>query len=203
MKAYYTEYTNFYGNTCPDNLLEKYGSPLYIYNESILRQRCREMIHLIKYPNFKVSYSTKANSNLELLKIIHDEGVNADAMSPGEIYVLTKAGFTPQQIFYISNNVSEQEMQFAIEKEITVSIDSICQLEQFGRINQEGKVAVRFNPGVGAGHDDKVITGGKKTKFGIDMHLIPQVKKILKKYNLKLIGINQHIGSYFFNIFLT
>jgi diaminopimelate decarboxylase len=192
-----TDECDFYGGTNPVELIEEYGSPLYVYNERILRERCREMKNLIKYPNFTVQFSAKANSNLTLLKIIREEGLYVDAMSPGEIFVQMKAGFTPDQIFYISNNVSEEEMKFAIDNGVIVSVDSISQLEMFGRINRGGSVAVRFNPGVGAGHSDKVVTGGKKTKFGVDTVYIPEVKEILSKYDLKLVGINQHIGSLF------
>lgn len=197
MKEFYTQETNFYGNYSPEELVAKYGSPLYVYNESILRERCGEMANLVNYPHFRASYSTKANSNLHLLRIIREEGLHGDAMSPGEIHLLMSAGFKPHEIFYISNNVSKEEMQFAIERDITTSIDSLSQLNQFGRLNPGGKVALRFNPGVGAGHHEKVVTGGEKTKFGIDLELIPNVKNILNQYNLKLIGINQHIGSLF------
>ncbi len=79
-------------------------------------------------------------------------------MSPGEIFVLQNAGFAPEEIFYIGNNVSCEEMSYCIERGILVSVDSLSQLEQFGRISLGGKVAVRFNPGMGAGHCEKVIT---------------------------------------------
>lgn len=197
MKFYYTVSTNFYGNTNPEELILKYGSPLYVYNEHILRQRCRDMVRLVDYPHFKAGYSVKANSNIHLLKVILEEGLNADAMSPGEIFLLLKAGFNPNQILYVSNNVSVDEMKFAVDNNITVSIDSLSQLELFGRTFPGSNVAIRFNPGIGAGHNEKVITGGKKTKFGVNIDLVPQVKDILKRYKLKLIGINQHIGSLF------
>lgn len=192
-----TDSLNFFQNVNPFDLTEKYGTPLYVYNEKILRKRCRELKNLVKYPNFSVNYSAKANSNLAFLEIVNEEGLNVDAMSPGEIYVELKAGFKPEQIFYISNNVSKEEMKFAIEHNVLISVDSISQLEQYGQINQGGKVAARFNGGVGAGHHEKVVTAGKKTKFGINPEYIPEVKKILEKYNLKLVGINQHIGSLF------
>lgn len=197
MSMYYTEQTNFYGETSPEKLVEKYGSPLYVYNETILRKRCREVKNLISYPYFKVNYSIKANSNLQLLKIVNSEGLNVDAMSPGEIMVLLKAGFRPEDIFYIGNNVSEEEMKFAIERDVLVSVDSVSQLRQFGRINPGGRVAVRFNPGIGAGHHEKVVTAGKKTKFGVNIDYVSEVKSIIKEFNLKLAGINQHIGSLF------
>lgn len=187
----------FYGKLSPRQLIEKYGSPLYVYNESILRTRCREMTSLLSWPGFKVNYSTKANSNLDLLKIIHSEGLAADAMSPGEIHLLMAAGFPVDQIFYVGNNVSASEMQFAIDRGIMVSADSLSQLEMFGRLNPGGQVAVRFNPGVGAGHHQKVVTGGTKTKFGVERDALPRLKEILEEYHLRLVGINQHIGSLF------
>ena len=190
-----TDSFDFFKGNSPKELVEKFGSPLYVISEDILRQRCREMKNLVSYPKFIPNYSAKANSNLAFLEIVQSEGLNADAMSPGEIYVELMAGFKPEQIFYISNNVSEEEMLFAIERGITVSVDSVAQLERFGKINKGGKVAIRFNSGVGAGHSAKVVTGGKKTKFAVNPEYIPEVKEILKKYDLKLVGINQHIGS--------
>ncbi len=197
MTNYYTEAASFYGSRTPESLLSEFGSPLYVYNESILRERCREMVNLITDVPFQMNYSIKANSNLELLKIIRQEGSWADAMSPGEIHILLEAGFKPEEIFYVGNNVSRDEMLYAIEKGVMVSVDSISQLVQFGNVNPGGKVSVRFNPGVGAGHHEKVVTGGDKTKFGVNVEYISEMKEILKKYNLKLIGINQHIGSLF------
>lgn len=197
MNTYYSTETNFYGNITPQELIDTYGSPLYVYNETILRDRCREMAKLIKYPRFKVNYSIKANSSLELLKIVREEGIDADAMSPGEIHLLLAAGFEPNQIFYIGNNVSADEMRYAIERDILVSVDSVSQLRKFGMLNPGGKVAVRFNPGVGVGHHEKVVTGRNKTKFGVTPDLVNEVKAIIREYNLNLVGINQHIGSLF------
>ncbi len=197
MKNYFTEQTRFFGGTTPSELIKEFGSPLYVYNEAILRERSREMAELVSYPNFKSNYSIKANSNLELLKIIREEGLHADAMSPGEIHVLLAAGFKPEELFFVANNVSEDEMRYAIEKDVIISCDSLSQLRQYGRLNPGGKVAIRFNPGVGAGHHEKVVTGGKNTKFGVNIELIDDVKAILKEYDLRLVGINQHIGSLF------
>ena len=187
----------FFGNTNPVQLTEKYKTPLFVYNENILRKSCRELKSLIPYPNFTVNYSLKANSNLELIKIVRSEGLRVDAMSPGEIYINMMAGYKPEEILYISNNVDEGEFRYAINAGVKISVDSVSQLEMFGKINPGGRVAFRLNPGVGAGHHEKVTTAGRKTKFGIEMNSMPEVKRIIKEYNLKLIGINQHIGSLF------
>lgn len=178
-------------------LIKKYGSPLYVYDERILRKSCREMHNLLPKKNLRVNYSAKANSNIEILKIVRDEDIDVDAMSPGEIYVQKLAGYNADRIFYIGNNVSKEEMQYAINEKVLISVDSLAQLESFGQINPGGDVAVRFNPGIGTGHHQKVVTAGKKTKFGVQKDFIPQVKAILEKYNLNLVGIDQHIGSLF------
>lgn len=192
-----TDRMNFFEGNDPVALVEKYKTPLYVYNERILRERCRDLKEMVTYSNFAVDYSMKANSNLAFLQVVKSEGLEADAMSPGEIFMAKQAGFEADEIFYIGNNVSAEEMQYAIDEGVLVSVDSLSQLEQYGQLNPGGEVAVRFNPGVGAGHHEKVVTAGKKTKFGIEPKYIPQVKELLKKYDLKLVGINQHIGSLF------
>lgn len=196
-RYYFSARTDFYGGTDPQKLIEKYGSPLYVYNEAILRKCCRDMKNLVHAEGFTADYSIKANSNLHILEIVREEGLEADAMSPGEIHVLLAAGFKPGQILYVCNNVSVEEMRFAVERGITVSVDSLMQLETYGREFTGTKVAVRFNTGYGAGHHEKVVTAGKKTKFGINDDKASEVSGLLRKYGLSLCGINQHIGSLF------
>ncbi|HWR38341.1 MAG TPA: diaminopimelate decarboxylase [Patescibacteria group bacterium] len=187
----------FFGNVQPTELVRQYGSPLYVYNEETLRRRCREIRNLLTYPRFVVNYSAKANSNLELLKILHQEGVQVDAMSPGEIQVELAAGFAADEILYIGNNVSAAEMEYAIKRGVLVSVDSLSQLEMYGQLNPGGRVAVRFNPGMGAGHHEKVVTAGQKTKFGVEDKQVTAVQELAKQYQLVIVGINQHIGSLF------
>ena len=95
-----------FGKKDVQEIINVYGSPVYVYDEEILRKRCREMRNLLKYPRFRVNYSAKANTNVELLKIVCSEGLDVDGMSPGEMYLEMKAGFTPDRITFIGNNVS-------------------------------------------------------------------------------------------------
>lgn len=178
-------------------LLEEYGSPLYIYNEVILRERCREMKKLISYPQFRVNYSAKANTNVEILKIVREEGLDVDAMSPGEMYLELKAGFPAERIMFVGNNVPAQEMKYAVDRGIYISVDSLSQLETLGKISPGGKVCLRINPGIGAGHHEKVVTGGKKAKFGIAIEDLDNALQIADRYNMTVTGVNHHIGSLF------
>ena len=193
----YINSTDFFKGNNPEAIASEYGTPVYVYNEEIIRKSMETVEGVItKYP-YTANYSVKANTNIEILKLALEEGLNCDAMSPGEITLLLKAGFPPEKIFFVSNNVAAEEMQFAIDKGVIVSLDSLDQLDRFGQINPGGRCAVRINPGVGAGHSEKVITAGKKTKFAIAEEDIDKIFEIVDKYDLKIIGINQHIGSGF------
>ena len=191
----YINSTDFFKGNNPEAIASEYGTPVYVYNEEIIRKSMETVEGVItKYP-YTANYSVKANTNIEILKLALEEGLNCDAMSPGEITLLLKAGFPPEKIFFVSNNVAAEEMQFAIDKGVIVSLDSLDQLDRFGQINPGGRCAVRINPGVGAGHSEKVITAGKKTKFAIAEEDIDKIFEIVDKYDLKIVGINQHIGS--------
>lgn len=196
MESYISQ-TDFFKGNNPEDIAGKYGTPLYVYNEEILRKHMDEVAKVItKYP-YTANYSVKANTNIHILRLAMEEGNNCDAMSIGEIRMLQKAGFPIERIFYVPNNVSEEELKAAIELGVMTSLDSLSQLETYGALNPGGRCAVRLNPGVGAGHHEKVVTAGKKTKFGIAEEDIDQIFSIAEKYQLTIAGINQHIGSLF------
>ncbi|MCR4695677.1 MAG: diaminopimelate decarboxylase [Lachnospiraceae bacterium] len=191
----YIEESNFFKGINPEDIASKYGTPTYVYNEETIRKCMREVANVItKYP-YRANYSMKANSNLTILKMALEEGLNADAMSEGEMRLLIKAGFPSDRIFFVPNNVDKSELQFAIDHDIMVSLDSLDQLDLFGSLNPGGKCSVRINPGVGAGHHEKVVTAGKKTKFGVAEEDVDKIFEIAKKHNLKIAEINQHVGS--------
>ncbi|MDO5483343.1 MAG: diaminopimelate decarboxylase, partial [Desulfovibrionaceae bacterium] len=197
IRSQYSDALNFYGSHSPRELAETFGTPLYVYNENVLRRACRELKSLSSHPGFGVNYSVKANANPTLLRIIREEGLVVDAMSPGELHMEKLAGFSPEEIFYISNNNSTEELQNALEHNLLISVDSLSQLETLGRINQGGRVMVRLNPGIGAGHHAKVITAGKATKFGISPDQTDTIFALCERYRMTLAGVNQHIGSLF------
>ncbi|MDD6181051.1 MAG: diaminopimelate decarboxylase [Desulfovibrionaceae bacterium] len=197
VRSTYTDSIRFFGKEDPRELAARFGTPLYVYNETVLRQRCRELKELSSHPGFTVNYSAKANTNLAILRIIREEGCVVDAMSPGELRMDMLAGFPAEHITYISNNISREEMRNAIDHQVLMSVDSLSQLEQYGQLNPGGKVMVRFNPGIGTGHHRKVVTAGKETKFGVTPDSMDRVFAILDAHNLTLAGINQHIGSLF------
>ena len=101
VRSSYTDSVNFYGQEDPRELVARFGSPLYVYNEDILRACCRDLTGLSSHDGFQVNYSAKANTNPSLLKIIRSEGCVVDAMSPGELHVNRLAGFTKAELTYV------------------------------------------------------------------------------------------------------
>ena len=197
IRSRYSDSLRFFGNTSPARLVAEYGTPLYVYNEEVLRARCREMKNLVDLPGFSACFSTKANGNPHLLRVIREEGLLADAMSPGELAVLHKAGFAKEAICYVCNNVSPEELSLAAAEAAHVSIDSVSQIETFGRMRPGGSVMVRVNPGIGAGHHQKVVTAGQNTKFGVTPEDFPRMREAIARHGLTLVGLNQHVGSLF------
>ena len=110
MKSYIESVDFFKGNK-PSELLAKFGSPLYVYNEDILRESMCKVKGVITKYDFRANFSMKANSNLTILRIALEEGLNCDAMSEGEIRLLQKAGFPSDRILFVPNNVSDDELR--------------------------------------------------------------------------------------------
>lgn len=187
-----------FGETAVSKIAEQFGTPLYLYDEKTLRDRCRKLKSICSLPNFKIYYSAKANTNISLLKIIKSEGLLVDAMSIGEIHQEKLAGFTKDEILFLSNNVDEEEFKQVAKEVDKVCVDSLPQLERYCTIKPGSSVYVRINPGEGkgAGHHQKVVTAGK-VKFGIEISAIDEAIAIAKKHNCKLNGFQIHIGSLF------
>lgn len=197
IRSSYTDSVRFFEGHDPAELVHEFGSPLYVYNENILRRSCRDMKNLVPLESFKPCYSAKANANPHLLRIIHSEGLLVDSMSPGELRLTAMSGFKKSEIIYVCNNVTGDEFKTAATHASVVSVDSIAQLELFGSVNPGGRVMVRLNPGIGAGHHKKVVTAGKETKFGVNPEDFDAIRAVCKKYDLRLVGLNQHVGSLF------
>ena len=196
----FVEESAFFGSQDPEKLAQEFGTPLYVYHEGILRDRMRKVSKMITKSPYTANYSMKANSNTAILRIAKEEGLNCDAMSVGELKLLERVAFPAERVFFVPNNVSDDEMRYAVEHGIMVSLDSLDQLDRFGELFPGGRCCVRINPGIGAGHHKKVVTAGKDTKFAVSKEDIATIHTIADKHNLKIVGLNQHVGSQFMQI---
>lgn len=187
-------------------MLEQFRSPLYVYDQSVLSARCADMkkfseVLMKGLPN-KISvsmhYSTKANSNPAILKEVQKNGLNVDCMSPFEFEMDKRSGFTADRMLYVCNNITASEMHLAHDAGVLICLDSISQVETWGKLFPNTDIMVRINPGThGVGHSEKVVTSGKATKFGISEENLPLLFETAEKYDLRIIGTHQHLGSLF------
>jgi diaminopimelate decarboxylase len=177
------------------SLVNEFGSPLYVYDEATIRTRAQELAKAVRYPNTLIKYACKANTNIEIMKVLNEEGVSIDAVSPGEVYAAMKAGFGGERILFTTNNATHEEIEYGLERGIMINVDSLSQLDFVGRHHPGISLCVRINPHVIAGHHDHVITGGPESKFGIDYTNVDRIKDVAKEHGLHIAGIHQHIGS--------
>jgi diaminopimelate decarboxylase len=180
-------------------LAKNYGTPLYVIDEERIIENYQRLYSAFssKYTNFKIYYACKANTNLSVMQILKDEGSNIDAVSSGEIYTALLVGFKPEKILYTGNNVTNEELEFALSSGVRINLDSISQLERLSKLpDSDGKeISFRVNPRVGAGHHDHCITGGDLSKFGIMEEEAVNAYQKAVDLGFKPVGIHTHIGS--------
>jgi len=176
-------------------IAEEWGTPIYVYDESAIRQKYSDVATAIPYSAVDVLYACKANSNLHILKLFQSMGAGLDAVSLWEVFLGLKAGFPRDRILFTGNNVTDEEIDCVKQEGVLINIDSISQLARYGRRYPTSSVSVRINPGIGAGHHSHVVTGGSRSKFGIQPEKIEEVKRIAADCNLRIVGLHMHIGS--------
>ena len=180
-------------------LAQEYGTPMYVVDEERIRDNYKRVFNAFTkhYPDFKIFYAAKANTNLSVMRILEKCGSCIDAVSPGEVYTSIKTGFSPDRILFTGNNVTNEELKYIDETGARINIDSVSGLTRLAKIvDPEGyKISFRINPMVGAGHHKHVITGGELSKFGIKENEAIETYKLAKDLGFKPVGIHAHIGS--------
>ncbi|OKY77880.1 MAG: Diaminopimelate decarboxylase, LysA [Candidatus Methanohalarchaeum thermophilum] len=177
-------------------LAEKYKTPLYVTSKKALKNNFNELKEALDntYSNNRIHYACKANTNISILKTLRKEGSYIDAVSVGEVYLALKSGYEPSEILFTGTSVSNKELEYLVEKDVKINIDSISQLERLSKIGSP-EISIRLNPGVGAGHHDHCITGGKESKFGIWEDKIVKAYEKAQRLDFDIKGIHMHIGS--------
>lgn len=185
----------YLGGVSTDSLVNKYGTPLYIYEGDLIREKFREFTDNIPYEKLRIHYAVKANNNIHILGLLRKLGSNVETVSIGAINLAFKAGFKPNQIIHTCNGMTEEEIKFLINNKILTNIDSLSQLKTWGKLSPNSKISLRINQDIGTGSHKYFVTGGKDSKFGIHYSRIDEARQISKKYKLKIVGLQQHIGT--------
>jgi len=178
------------------NIVKEYGPPLYVYDGlKIIEQYNKLQNSFSDIKNFHIKYAVKANSNINILKMIKELGGGLDTVSLQEILSGIEAGFDPTDIIFTPNGISLNELEEALPLGVQINIDNLSQLEEFGEKYPEVPVCIRINPHIMAGGNDNISVGHIDSKFGVSIHQLPHILRIVENTSLKINGLHMHTGS--------
>jgi diaminopimelate decarboxylase len=178
------------------DLCAKYGTPLYVYDASIIERQYNSLKSAFSKVDIKINYAVKALSNISILKLMKKLGAGLDTVSIQEVQLGLHAGFEPLDIIYTPNCVNIDEIKRAVEMGVRINIDNISILEQFGHIyGNSYPVCVRINPHIMAGGNTKISTGHIDSKFGISIYQLRHLERVIKTNNIHVNGLHMHTGS--------
>ncbi|MFN4085790.1 MAG: diaminopimelate decarboxylase [Spirosomataceae bacterium] len=181
-------------------LVQKYGSPLYLYDGQKMADQVEVMRQAFSGLDIKIKYAAKALTNIAVLQWMRMLGVDVDVVSIEEAHIALKAGFLPSQIQYTPSGVSFAEIDAAVQLGLRLNLDSIPLLEYVGeKYGNTLPVSIRVNPLIMAGGNLKISTGHADSKFGISILQMEQVAMIAQQFGIQIVGLHQHTGSDFKN----
>ena len=177
-------------------LAESYGTPLYVYDASIIAQQVKRMQNAFQATTMRIKYAAKALTNISILRLMKKLGIGLDVVSIQELKLALHAGFDPGDIQYTPNCVDFEEIRAAVDTGVQINIDNLPMLERFGEAyGSTQPCCIRFNPHIMAGGHLKISTGHIDSKFGISVLQIPDIMKIVEKYQILVNGLHVHTGS--------
>ncbi|MTE28315.1 diaminopimelate decarboxylase [Winogradskyella ouciana] len=177
-------------------IAEDFGSPVYVYDaDTITSQYNRLTKAFSTVKNLKLNYAVKALSNISVLKLFNSLGSGLDTVSIQEVQLGLKAGFKPEDIIFTPNGVSLEEIENVAKLGVQINIDNLSILEQFGTKHPKVPVCIRINPHVMAGGNTNISVGHIDSKFGISIHQIPLLLRIVENTKMNINGIHMHTGS--------
>ena len=178
------------------DLVEQHAAPLYVYDAASMKQQyARISTAFSGVKRLRINYACKALSNLNVLRIFQQLGSGLDTVSIQEVELGLMAGFDPHDILFTPNCVSLEEVNMAVDKGVRMNIDNISILEQFGDQHRGIPVCIRLNPHIMAGGNSKISVGHIDSKFGISIHQLPHVLKVVQALDLRIEGLHMHTGS--------
>lgn len=178
-----------------DQLASKYDLPLYVYDAAKIKEKYQSMVSAFDVPKLSINYACKALTNINVLKILNKLGSGLDTVSIQEIRQGLLAGFEPEKIIFTPNCISFEELETAVSLGVKINIDNLNFLEQFGNTYPDYPICVRVNPHLTAGGNSKIMTGHIDSKFGISIHQMPHVHRILSATGSRVEGLHMHTGS--------
>jgi diaminopimelate decarboxylase len=178
------------------DIAAEYGTPVYVYDADKIVQQISTLRSSFTGIDLKIKYACKALTNVSILKLMRQHGVELDVVSPQELALGLRAGFAGSQITFTPSGVSFDEIEAAVEAGSLINLDNLSVLQKFGeRYGSTVPCSLRIKPNVIGGGNHKIMTAHEGSKFGIDVRQKDEILQLVAQYNLRVVGLHQHTGS--------
>ena len=183
-------------NTVLTSIANQFGSPIYVYDAEKIEHQFKKLTQAFQnVPQLRINYAVKALSNVNILSFMHSLGAGLDTVSIQEVKLGLYAGVPAKMIIFTPNGVSLEEIEEAAALGVQINIDNLSLLEQFGSKHPDVPVCIRINPHVMAGGNANISVGHIDSKFGISIHQLPHIVRIVENTGMRINGIHMHTGS--------
>jgi len=178
------------------SVARQYGTPLYVYDAGKIKEQYEKLVHAFRNSQVYFYYACKALTNIHILRYIKELGSNIDCSSVNEVKLALYAGFPAERILYTSNGISFAEIEEAASLGVNINIDSLSNLEKFGRrFGHNYPVGIRLRPNILAGGNLKISTGHDRSKFGIPVEDMPAILELVSTHSMQITNLHIHTGS--------
>ncbi|MGB3077197.1 MAG: diaminopimelate decarboxylase [Chitinophagales bacterium] len=189
-------HSNEFNNQQLLDIAQQFGTPLYVYNGEKIISQLEKLKSAFSGTTVKIKYACKALNNINVLRILNQAGAGIDAVSIFEVQLALHAGFAPEEILFTPNGVSFEEIKAGIAAGVQINIDNISMLERFGHeYSNTVPCCIRLNPHIVAGGNLHIQTGHIDSKFGISIHQLRHVLRIVESEKINVNGLHMHTGS--------
>lgn len=183
------------GGIDPLALCKEHGTPLYVYDASVMERQYKRITEAFSYPKVHIHFACKALTNLTVMRLFRQWGAGLDCVSIQEVQLGLMAGYNPEDILYTPNFAGIDEYDEAVRLGVKINIDSIPMLENWGLHHKNIPIGIRINPHLMAGGNEKISVGHIDSKFGISIHQLPHVLRVVESQGLVIEGLHMHTGS--------
>ncbi len=177
-------------------IADEFGTPVYVYHGEKIVNQYQRLKSAFPGVNVHLHYALKALNNINILKLLKQQGAGLDAVSIQEVQLGLRAGFLPQEIMYTPNCVDFEEIKEAVALGVTMNIDNISTLELFGHeFGPSVPCCIRLNPHIMAGGHSHISVGHIDSKFGISIYQLRHVQRVVESHKIRVNGLHMHTGS--------
>jgi diaminopimelate decarboxylase len=184
------------GQVALEKIVQLAGTPVYVYDSAVMARQVARLRKAFSSVPLRIMYACKANANINVLRWMRQQGTGLDTVSIHEVELGLRAGYRPEEILFTPNMVAFEEYKRAVELGVHINIDSIAVLEHFGHdFGGTVPVCIRVNPHIMAGGNERISTGHIDSKFGISIHQLRHVQRIVASHGMHINGLHMHTGS--------